>query len=138
MEMQKTTNHCIVYDESGVAFSHCIKETIWLRQLLADMKYVQEGLTSIMCDDQRCIALAKNPTHHSLIKYIDVQHHFIIEKLENQEICLKYYPVESMIADVLTKSLAKDRHQTLTKAMSLEAFDYLQSENVEGRALDCS
>ena len=42
-----------------------------------------------------------------------------------------------MIAGVPTKPLAKDRHQTLTKAMDLEAFDYSQSRNVEGRALDC-
>ena len=46
--------------------------------------------------------------------------------------------MEDMIADVLTKLLAKDRHQTLTKAMTLEAFDYSQSGSGEGRALDCS
>ena len=43
-----------------------------------------------------------------------------------------------MIAEVLTKALAKDRHQTLTNIMGLEAFDFLQNESVEGKALDCS
>jgi len=38
---------------------------------------------------------------------------------------------------VLIKLLAMDRHQTLTKVMGLEASVYLQSESVEGRALDC-
>ena len=99
---------------------------------------MQEGLTSIHCDNQRCMALAKNPTHHSRTKHIDVQHYFIREKLENQEICLKYCLTDDMIANVLTKPLAKDRHQTLTKAMGLETFDYSQSGSVEGRALDCS
>ena len=113
--------------------SHCTKEMVWLRQFLADVGYVQEGPTSIMCDNQGCIALAKNPTHHSRTKHIDVQHHFNREKLENQDICLKYCPTEDMIADVLTKPLAKDRHQTLTRAMGLEAFDYSQSGSVEGR-----
>ena len=102
------------------------------------MGYVQEGPTSIMCNNQGCIALAKNPIHHSHIKHINVQHHFIRKKLKNQVICLKYYPTENMIADMLTKSLANDRHQPLTKAMGLEAFDYSQSGSVEGRALDCS
>ena len=40
--------------------------------------------------------------------------------------------------DVLTKALAKNRHQTLTRAMGLETFDYSQNGSVEGRALDCS
>ena len=91
-----------------------------------------------MCDSGGCITLAKNPTHHSNTKHIDVQHHFIREKLKNQEICLKYCPTEDMIAEVLTKPLAKVRHQTLTNAMGLEAFDYSQSGSVEGRILDCS
>ena len=73
-----------------MATSHCTKETIWLRQLLADMGYVQEGPTSIMCNNQGRIALETNPTHRSYTKHIDVQHHFIREKLENQDICLKY------------------------------------------------
>ena len=100
------------------------------------MGYMQEGPTSIMCDNQGCIALAKNPTHHSHTKHIDVQHHFIIKKLENQEMYFNYYPMEDTIADILTKPLANDRHQTLTNAMSLEAFDYLQSGSVEGKAFD--
>ena len=40
--------------------------------------------------------------------------------------------------DVLTNTLANDRHQALIKTMNLEAFEYLQSRSVEGRALDCS
>ena len=57
-----------------MATSHCMKEVVWLRQLLVDVGYVQEGPISIMRDSQRCIALAKNPTHHSRTKHIDVQY----------------------------------------------------------------
>ena len=42
-----------------------------------------------------------------------------------------------MIANMLTKPFANDRHQALTRVMDLEAFDNLQSGSVEGRALDC-
>ena len=84
-----------------MTISHCTKETVWLRQVLADVGYVQEGPRSIMCDNQGCIALAKKPTHHSRIKHIDVQHHFIRDRLENQETCLKYCPTEDIIVGVL-------------------------------------
>ena len=87
--------------------SHCTKEAIWLRQLLVDVGYVQKGPTFIMCDNQGCIALAKNLTHHFRTKHIDVQYYFIREKPENKKICLKYCSMEDMIADVLTKPLAK-------------------------------
>ena len=50
---------------------------------------------------------------------------------------LEYCPTKDIIADVLTKLLANDRHRALAKAMGLETFDYLQNENIEGRALNC-
>ena len=50
-------------------------------------------------------------------------------------ICLKYCPTKYMIADVLTKPLAKDRHQKSTRAMGSKSFEYLQSGSLEGRAL---
>ena len=66
-----------------MATSHCMKQAVLLRQLLADVGYVQEGPTSIMCDNQECIALATNPTDHSHTTH-NVQHHFIREKLETK------------------------------------------------------
>lgn len=55
-----------------MATSHCMKEAIWYRQLLADVEYVQEGTTSIMGDNQRCITLVKNPKYHSCPKHIGI------------------------------------------------------------------
>ena len=65
-----------------MAASQSTKEAIWLRQLMADVGCVQERATMIMCDNQGCIALAKNPKYHSRTEHIDVQHHFIREKVE--------------------------------------------------------
>ena len=90
-----------------------------------------------MCNYHGCITLAKNPTHHFHTKHIDVQHHFIREKLKNQKICLKCFPKEDMIVDVLTKSLAKGRYQTLLKVIGLEALYSTQSGSVKGIALYC-
>ena len=113
-----------------MATSHCTKEANWLRKLLADVGFVQEGATTIMCDNQGCIALAKNPTNHSRTKHIDIQHHFIRERLESGEICLRYCPTQEMVADVLTKALAKERHQKLTRSLGLISIDGLQSGSV--------
>jgi len=93
---------------------------------MIDIHHVRQARMHSTCQESR------TPSSH---QYIYVQHHFIREKLENQEICLKYCPRENMV--VLTKPLAKDWHQTLTRAMGLKAFDYSQNGSVENRALDC-
>jgi len=40
------------------------------------------------------------------------------------------------VADVLTKALAKERHQNLTRSMGLGVLDYLQSGSVEDYDVD--
>ena len=37
----------------------------------------------IQINNQSYIALAKNPEHHARTKHIDIQHHFIRKKVDN-------------------------------------------------------
>jgi hypothetical protein len=113
-----------------MATTQAAKEAIWLRQLMADVGCVQGGATTIMSDNQGSIALAKNPKHHSRTKHIDVQHHFIREVVEDEVVELKYCRTEDMVADVLTKALPRERHETLTSAMQIVSFDTTQSGSV--------
>jgi hypothetical protein len=114
-----------------MATTQAAKEAMWLRQLMSDIGCVQAKATTIMSDNQGSIALAKNPKHHSRTKHIDVQHHFIREKVETELIELKYCPTQDMVADVLTKALAKDRHHILRRSMGIVSFDTSQSGSVE-------
>ena len=135
--MQDTTNHCIVYDNGEVHdYQPLHKKTVWLRQFLTDVEYVHEGPTSIICNNKRCVTLAKKATNPFHTKHIDVQHHFIRSKRNQQN--QRYCPTEYMIANVITKTLTNDRHQTLIKAMGSIAFNYLQIGSIEGRTIDYS
>jgi len=49
----------------------------WLQQLLVDVGFLQTEATSILYNNQGCIAFVKNLIHISCLKYIDVQHHSI-------------------------------------------------------------
>jgi hypothetical protein len=49
----------------------------------------------------------KNPTQHAQTKHIDVQHHFVQEQVENDEVMSEYCLMEDMVAHVLTKTLSK-------------------------------
>ena len=103
-----------------MAASHSAKEAMWLRLLMTNVGCMLDGATTIKCDNQGCIALAKNPKHHSRTKHNDVRHHFICEAIEDKVIELEYCPTKGMVADVLTKALVRERHVMLTKAMGLE------------------
>jgi lipoate-protein ligase A len=97
------------------------KEAIWITKLMTDLGYMEEKkMMLIQCDNQGAISLTKNPTHHARTKHIDVQHHFVRERVENGEVRFEYCPTEHPVADVLTKALSKERHHKLINMFGLE------------------
>jgi hypothetical protein len=70
-------------------------------------------------DNQGTIALASNPTFHACTKHIGVQHHFICEHIEDNDITLDYILMNNQVADVLTKALVHEKHAKFHTAMGL-------------------
>ena len=44
------------------------------------------------CDNKVAISIAYNPVHHDHTKHVEVDKHFIKEKIENGVICMTYVP----------------------------------------------
>src|SRR5216684_2184647 len=98
---------------------HAVKEVVWLRQLLSELKQDTIEPTTIHIDNQSSIALAHNPEFHDRTKHIDIRHHFLREKTESGEILLEYLPTNEQPADLLTKGLNHEKHETFTKILGL-------------------
>jgi hypothetical protein len=94
------------------------KEAIWIQKLFKELG-LKDIETCLLEDNQGCLALAKNPINHARTKHIDVQYHFIREKVEQKEFNLEYCPTDKMLADVLTKPVAKQQFQKLRDALHI-------------------
>jgi hypothetical protein len=102
-----------------MASTQATKEVIWLRRFLNDLGYSQEEPTLINEDNKGSIELAKNPVHHKRTKHIDIQHHFIREKVESGEIVLRHIPTGEMIADAMTKPIPKVKLEQVRRELNL-------------------
>lgn len=82
-----------------VAAIACACQAIWLKKILEELHFKQEEAIVIYCDNNSAIKLSKN-TH------IDVEHHFLRDLTNNQEIdFFFYYKSEDQVADVSNKPL---------------------------------
>lgn len=102
-----------------MAACEATKEAMWLRKLLKDLGFIQNSPITIFQDNQSCIQLARNPTFHARSKHIDIKHHFIREAIENKLVDLVYCPTEQMVADILTKPLAREKFEYLRNYLGL-------------------
>ncbi len=71
-------------------------------------------------DNQNAIVLIKNFQFHARIKHIDIQIHFIKEKVIEKFIDLTYVSIDQMIIDDLTKSLVKNKFVQFRAALEIE------------------
>jgi hypothetical protein len=78
---------------------------IWIKQLLADIGIDAQNPMKIFCDNQAARHIASNPGFHERTKYIEVDCHFIREKVQAKEIETPYIKSEDQLADIFTKGL---------------------------------
>jgi len=97
-----------------VAMTQASKEVIWLCHLFAEMLFLFptfDTLTLLYGDNQGMIQLAQNAMYHVRTKHIDVQHHFICQAIALGHIELDYVETNSMVADIFTKALARQKFE---------------------------
>ena len=72
------------------ALSHGICEGIWIRRLLEELRFTQTMPTRIYCDNKVSISSAHDLVLHDRMKHIEVDKHFIKEKIDAGVICISY------------------------------------------------
>lgn len=88
------------------ALAETVKETLWLIELLKDLKVEICSSPIINVDSQPCIKMISNEKFSQRTKHIDVRFHFVKNALDENRIKLSYCPTDVNIADMMTKPLA--------------------------------
>ena len=88
----------------GMACGLC--ELLWLKGLLEDFGFEPKETMKLYCDNTSAIAIAQNPVQHDRTKHVEIDRHFIKEKLEAGIIDFPFVRSEHQLADVLTKAVA--------------------------------
>ena len=84
-----------------------ICEEIWLQKVLFDLYQECETPLKLLCDNKVAISIANNTFQHDRTNHVEIDCHFIKERLVSGSICISYIPSSQQVVDVLTKGLLR-------------------------------
>nr|KYP41064.1 Retrovirus-related Pol polyprotein from transposon TNT 1-94 [Cajanus cajan] len=102
------------------AMAHGICELLWLKIILEDLKIKWDEPMRLYCDNKSAISIAHNPVQHDRTKHIEVDRHFIKEKLDSGMICTPYVSTQNQLADILTKGLNCTHFERIISKLGME------------------
>ncbi|KAM1978239.1 hypothetical protein ACFX16_014949 [Malus domestica] len=85
------------------ALARAAADMAWIRLILKDVSAILPSPPQLFCDNQSVIALSLNPIHHSRIKHLEIDFHFVREGVQKGDLEVLYVPTQDQVADVLTK-----------------------------------
>jgi Reverse transcriptase (RNA-dependent DNA polymerase) len=87
-------------------------EVVWLKTLFCELGLVLPA-PILWCDNLGATFLANNPAFHARTKHIELDYHFVREKVADGTIHVKFICSQDQLADALTKPLSTARFQSL-------------------------
>jgi len=91
------------------AMAAATAELYWICMLIRDLNISLFSPPTLWCDNLGAMALASNLVYHARTKHIEVDYHFIREKVLNKDISLQIISTHDQPADLFTKGLTTSR-----------------------------
>ncbi|XP_024172100.1 uncharacterized mitochondrial protein AtMg00810-like [Rosa chinensis] len=95
------------------SLAHASAKTTWLGFLLYELGALIQFPILLYCDNLSATYMASNPVFHARTKHIELDYHFVSEKVALGGHRVNYVPSVDQPADLLTKPLHKHRHLLL-------------------------
>ena len=99
--------------------AHEICEGMWLQRVLDELKISSGESMMMYCDNQATLSIAKNPVHHDRPKHVEIDCHFIKEKIEGEIISLINTPSSSQTAEIFTKALPRTNFEDFKSKLGM-------------------
>lgn len=92
------------------SFADATCELVWLKSLLTDLRLAVSTPITLHVDNLSTISLASNPVLHARTKHIEVDCHFVRDKVQDGLVKPVFVPSSQQRADIFTKPLGRSTH----------------------------
>lgn len=101
------------------AMAQSICEIMWINQLLTEVGLKTSMLAKLWCDNQAALHIASNPVFHDRTKHIEIDCHFVREKIQQGLISTGFVRTGEQLGDLFTKALHGGRVDYLCNKLGM-------------------
>jgi hypothetical protein len=97
-------------------------ELTWLRHLLRDLGISHQESDLLYCDNKAALHIAANPVFHERTRHIEMDCHFIRDKIQDGSVTTRHVDSAHQLADILTKPLGKEIFVPMVCKLGVQKF----------------
>jgi hypothetical protein len=94
-------------------------ELIWLQSLLKELGVFVAATPTLFCYNIGATYLYSNPAFHTRTKHIEIDYHFVWDRVTLQTLTVKFVSNKDQLADILTKPLVSTRFASLSDNLNV-------------------
>ena len=102
------------------SMANATAELIWMESLLKELGISLTQSPILWCDNLGATYLAANPVFHARAKHIEIDFHFVRERVTNKLLQIKLIPTGDQLADGFTKALPVQKFEVFRSNLNLE------------------
>ena len=105
-----------------------VAEACWLRQLLQELHSPLTSSTLVYCDNVSAVYLSTNPVQHQRTKHVEIDLHFVRERVAIGDVRVLHVPTTSQFADIFTKGLPTSVFSEFRSSLNICSIDVPTAE----------
>ena len=105
------------------ALANATAEIIWVQNLLTELGVSHPRAASLWCDNLGATYLSANPIFHARMKHIEIDYHFVRERVVDKLLNIRFIPTGDHVADGFTKPLNLRKLEPFRHNLNLESCD---------------
>ena len=105
------------------AVANAVAEATWIRQLLSELHTPLHKTTLVYCDNISSVYMSANHVQHQRTKHIEIDLHFVRERVAFGDVRVLHVPTTSQFADIFTKGLPSSVFTEFRSSLNVRCSD---------------
>jgi histone deacetylase 1/2 len=102
------------------SLANATAEVMWVQTLLDELGMSQSKTAVLWCDNIGATYLSANPVFHARTKHIEVDYHFVRERVAQKLLDIRFISSGDQVADGFTKSLSTRQLEVFRRNLNLD------------------